>query len=174
MRATTKMIMAKRALSARLGADAAKWACAMLESGSDTPHLRMVAGTTGHENTFELDELVDRALKELNFSVPSKNTGLVLYAQELAQDYLNSGISRDELLQTICQLCIDTDYFKPLYPFYILRWAWDDLQDEDFSPHRQDVNRANFEDTLRSEIKALLETKYAEPIAPANASEPRR
>jgi hypothetical protein len=139
-----------------IGSDAPDWAVDQLVQGRDTPHLRQLAGATGTENAFELEELVDRALRELGLNIPSPERAVLAYSQELARDYLDNRIAREDLLQELCQLCIDTGYMKPLWPFYLLHWARDDLKTEVFSSHRRDATRENFDALLEAEVEKLV------------------
>jgi len=138
------MLIAKRALQRQLGSEASEWATDQLMQGRDTPHLRQLAGTTGIENRFELDELFDRVLHELDLSLPTRNQAVLIYAQELGHDYLDGKVMLDQLLEETCDLCISTDYMRELSPFYNIRGIRDDL------------TRENFEELVRAEIMTLL------------------
>lgn len=124
--------------------------------GRDTPHLRQLAGASGKENPFELEELLDRTLMELGFGLLSREQGVLAYSQELARDFLDSKIAAADLLAELEHLCVSNDYFKELYPFYMLRWAYDDLKEQNFSYYRSDANRENFDGILRTEVEKLL------------------
>ena len=87
---------------------------------------------------------------------PSRDEAIRLHACFLAQDYLAGRVARETLLLELCQLCIDTDYRGDLRPFFILRFAYWDLQEGTFAYHRHDVTRENFDEKLREEIEKLL------------------
>jgi hypothetical protein len=118
--------------------------------------LRQLAGVSGSEGQGELEDLFDRTLCELGLEKPSPEAAIGLYAQGLAREYLAGTVPQEKFLDELCQLCIDTNYRPELYPFYLLRFARQDLQEMSFSPHRHDVTRQNFEETLRKEIDTLL------------------
>ena len=157
---TTKMLIARRGMHRALGADAAEWATQQLAQVCDTPHLRQLAGTTGAENTFELEDLFDRTTRELGLSIPSPDHAIVDYARELTRDYLDQRVGREQLLHELCDLCIQTDYKKELYPFYLLRWTHDDLEEKKFSFYLRDATRDNFDSLLRAEIDNLLASEH--------------
>jgi hypothetical protein len=104
------MLIARRGMHRALGADAAEWATQQLAQGCDTPHLRQLAGTTGAENTFELEELFDRTARELGLAIPSPDDAIVDYARELTRDYLDQRVSREQLRTSfaICALAPTT------------------------------------------------------------------
>ncbi len=149
------MLIAKRSLQKQL-TGVSEWATAEIVRGLDTPHLRQLAGTTGTENPFELEELFDRTITELGIDKPSRKQAILVYAQELARDYLDGKTSKEFLLKELCQFCIATDYMRELYPFYELCWTFDDLKEQVFSFYRNDATRENFEEILGTEIEKLL------------------
>ena len=147
------MLIAKRGLQMNLGRDAQDWAIRELEAGRDSRHLRQLAGST---ETDSVEDLFDRTLRELGIgALPDRESALVLYAQELAAEYLAGRLSRESLLQELCRLCVATDYSRQLYPFYLLLWTLDDLQKQGFSFYLQDVTLENFAQVLRAEIDTL-------------------
>jgi hypothetical protein len=153
---TTEQLLVRRSLQKRLGRELADWATQQLVQGLDTPHLRQLAGVSGAEDQGELEDLFDRTSRELGLSIPSPGAAIGLYAQGLARDYRAGSITQEKFLGELCRLCIDTDYRADLYPFYLLHFAREDLQDSAASFHRRDVTRENFEQTLRQEIDTLL------------------
>jgi hypothetical protein len=154
------MLLAMRRLQRSLGIQAAEWATNQLSEGRDTRHLRQLAGTTGAENRFELEELFDRAVNELGIVVPEGDEALALYARELAQQYLDGTVSRDYLLRFLSDLCVETDYSKELYPFYLLRWTLEDLEYQGSSFYIAHATRDNFDGLLRTEIDRLLANEH--------------
>lgn len=153
---TTSMLLARLGLGKSLGTDPREWAIEQLVADRDSRHLRQLAGTTDADDSAMVADLFARALLELGFDVPDPNVALVLYAQEIAREYLAGSLPRETLLRELCSLCIATDYTRELYPFYLLRWTLDDLTDQGFSFYRQDVTTENFNDMLHAEIDALL------------------
>lgn len=155
-RKTTNYLIARLGLQRRLGREAVDWAVDQLSQGKDTPHLRQLAGMTGIENDFELDEMLYRALSELGVVIPDHDSAIIILAQELAHDYLAGGIDRQNLLKQLCDLCIETGYHDDLYPFYLLRWTDADLKGYGEAHYWKDATPENFEELLREEIRTLL------------------
>ncbi|MDR3403357.1 MAG: hypothetical protein P4L99_12740 [Chthoniobacter sp.] len=152
------MLLARLGLGKSLGADAREWAIEQMIAGRDSRNLRMLAGTIDADESGVVADLFGRALRELGIDLPDPNTALVIYAQEFAREYLAGNLPREALLSELCALCIATQYTRPLYPFYLLRWTLDDLTDQGFSFYRKDVTMENFNDVLHTEINALLST----------------
>jgi hypothetical protein len=157
---TTATLLAMRSLQRSIGAMAGEWATLQLMEGKDTPHLRQLAGATGAENRFELEELFDRTLHELGIVVPLRDEAIASWARELARDYLSGSITRRYFLHTVSDLCVEGDYSRQIFPFYLLRFTLEDLEYDGFSFHRADATKENFEDLLRSEIERLLADEH--------------
>jgi hypothetical protein len=153
---TTDRLLVRRSLGIRLGSDAADWATEQLVRGVDTPHLRQLAGETGNEDRSEMEELFDHTARELGITPPPRDEAIHLHARFLMQDYLAGRIDREALLVPLSDLCIDTDYRRDLYPFYLLRFALWDLQVDGYTFHREGVTRENFDEKLREEIDTFL------------------
>lgn len=147
-----------RALQMDLTEDAPAWACHQLEMGTDTRHLRILAGLSGSDGRGEIEDACDLALKELGIRTPPPADAARLYAVELGQEYLDGNIGKDLLLQTLCTMYIHTNFAAPLYPFYKLRWTWDDLKTQTFSFYEEKATGENFDDLLLTEIEILKKT----------------
>ena len=154
---TTNMLLAKRSLEAGINSDVVAWATDQMVNGSDSRHLRHLAGFTGQENTFEIEETFDHALNELGIRRPSSNEAILLYARELAGEFIDGVIHREHLLHELSQLYIAGDYLSILNPFYNLRWAIDDIKERGWSFYSSDATAENFDELLRAEATKLFE-----------------
>ena len=150
------MIVAKRSLQAHLGSDAADWATDQLSKGLDSPYLRQLAGFTGQENPFELEDAIDRTLGELGINTLSPGAAVELYAWELAREFKAGASSRELFLRELCHLYINTDYPRALMPFYHLRWTLDDIKEQGWSFYCHEATSENFDELLKQEIAILL------------------
>lgn len=155
---TTRYILTKFVIYNRLGKDAPDWACGRLIAGDDTPHLAMLAGMTGSENAFELEDYFRRTIHELHLQLPDNARAVLDYAQEISWLYLDARILLKPYLQEFIDLYFAEGAGPEIYPFYMLANAWDDLQFSDFS-YYYDVNRANFQEALAREINLLMAMK---------------
>lgn len=152
---TTRYILAKFVIKNRLGKDAPDWACGRLIAGDDTPHLAMLAGMSGSENAFELEDYFRRTIHELHLQLPDNARAVLDYAQEISRLYLDGQLPLKLYLQEFIELFYAEGARPEIHPFYMLANAWDDLQFSDFS-YYYDVTRENFEEALLREIHALM------------------
>ena len=161
---TTNMVLARRALQANMGKDVVDWAIHQLVLGQDTPYLRRLAGFTGREDAWEMEETIDRTLRELGLSAPDSERAASLYARELAGQFFEGAVGCEFLLRELCGLCIATGYPHNLYPFADLRWALDDLKEQGWSFYIPDATLENFDEILRARVKAFLKADEKQSI----------
>jgi hypothetical protein len=102
------------------------WAIEMLELGHETESLLVLAGLSKPTNHFETTDYLRRALRELGLDEKTESEGVFSYVK-----YYIYKISRGENirqnLKNIQFFCQSKGYEKSIYDFYLLYWAWDDL-----------------------------------------------
>lgn len=155
---TTRYILAKFVIQNRLGKDAPDWACGRLVAGDDTPHLAMLAGMTGLENAFELDDYFRRTIHELHLQLPDNSKAVIDYAQEISQSYLDGRLPLKPYLEEFIDLYFTEGAGPEIQSLYLLAWSWHDLQ-FGYDSYHYDVNRENFDEVLNREIHVLMEVK---------------
>ena len=152
---TTNMMVAKRSLHKTLES-VADWATDILVQGRDTFHIRRIAGFTGQENPFEVEETFDRALQELGIALPDDEEAAILYAQELAREFLDGIISRRLFLKKMSQHCVSSDYPWELCPLNNLRWSFEDIEQGYESHEYNGATAENFDEIFDLEVRRLL------------------
>ena len=155
---TTRYILTKFVIYNRLGKDAPDWACGRLIAGDDTPHLAMLAGMTGSENAFELEDYFRRTIHELHLQWPDNSKAVLDYAREISRLYLDGQLPMKLYLQEFIELHYAEGAGPEIYPFYMLAHAWNDFQYSEFS-YYYDVTQENFEEALLREIDQLMAGK---------------
>jgi hypothetical protein len=163
-RVTTAEILAKRALEMSCGQDCLDWAATLLIEGHDTHYLRMLAGKLPPHNHFEIAALRDRALDELGVSSVSREDAVCLYAAER----LRSAIAGETDLQTemaaLAQLCIDANYARSLFDFYLLSNASEDLETSDMQWYWPDATRSNILQIMRNRAEEFVREAETKPV----------
>jgi len=155
---STAIFLARRGLNESIGREAADWAAGQLELGFDGKYLRQLAGILGDENKFEVNELIDRCIREQNLRFPKAESVVILYAQDLCRQFGQGMIDKVYLLRRLFALCAQNGMLRELLPFYLLDCALDDLQRQQFSFYRRDITRDNFDQVLEQEIRKLMMT----------------
>jgi hypothetical protein len=124
---STSEILASKVLNRDIDEKWIDWAIDMMMVGFDTKHLVMLAGESKPFNQFELQELVNKVLKELQIGYSDKDQIIKNYAYYLIKKVLDNEIDSFEVLSILKDICIELDYDSNLYDFYSLYFAKDDL-----------------------------------------------
>ncbi len=126
------------------------WAIEMYSLGYDTPSLLKLASLDKPTNYFETVEYLKNALSELNLEIKTGEEGILSYSSYFIIQ-ISQGIKVKENLRTVYLFCQEKDYEKLLYDFYLLYWAWSDL---DYGNAHQDywpnANKENIESVVKS------------------------
>lgn len=102
------------------------WALEMLNAGFETPNLLILAGLTKPTNYFEALKYLKETLEDLNIPVKYGEEGIISYSSYFVKKVAYSK-NISENLKQLYIYCTSKDYNKIIYDFYLLYWAWDDL-----------------------------------------------
>ncbi len=139
------------------------WAVDSLVAGHDTPSLRVLAGEAAPFNQFEMGSLVDQTLDELHVRLPeTEDDAAVVCATPLVKRLASQDVETAEALSTLAQLCIERDYLRDLYCFYLLHFAFDDLQAGEHQWYWEGATRENINGIVAQEARAWVEALESE------------
>jgi len=99
------------------------WALEMMEAGFETEHLILLAGLPTHINRFQLDDMVEKALKDLSLDTMSDDEIVYGYVFYLIDQAFNSKMSTKIVLHRLRDLCREREYDNKLFNFYLLAYA---------------------------------------------------
>ncbi|MBB5034536.1 hypothetical protein [Prosthecobacter vanneervenii] len=136
--------------------DCVEWALEALCQGYDSPSLRILAGLIPPFTTFEVRDYAMKALRELDISIPVGAAAISAYAKDLVLEIVVQPSLMQEPLRLLCDLCIAEDYQQDLYDFYLLRWAYDDLQQEPVQWYWNGADRSNIHQIILERCHAWL------------------
>jgi hypothetical protein len=158
MSVSTAHLLADKALQETAGQQCVDWAIGMLEQGYESEHLIRLAGMLPLYNHFEVSSLRDRALEELQIRQSNNDSILRQYAAELLSEGLNGGRELNLAIKEVKDLYIRNG-FDPgdLKDFYLLYFAYTDLQDSDMQWYWPSGTREN--------INAIIRERAAEFVA---------
>jgi hypothetical protein len=129
------------------------WALEMMEAGFETEHLILLAGLSPHFNRFQLDDIVDKALKELSLEAKFNDEMVYGYACYLIDQALNSKMSTKLVLATLRDLCRDRDYDNKLFNFYYLANAQEELEEQGVQFYWEGANSENIDLIINTEFQ---------------------
>ena len=153
---TTARILADKALQETCGQECVDWAISMLEQGRDGHHLTMLAGMSPPFNHFELADYRDRSLRELGITDITDSAAITTYAAERLRLALAGKADLASTLRTIKDLYVGADYLRDLRDFYLLYFAYTDLQESEFQWYWPDANRENITSLIHDRAEAFL------------------
>lgn len=108
--------------------DCIDWALDALCAGEDSPSLRILAGLTPPLDSLEVRKYATQALKELGINISTGNDAIASCARVLIEEILIAPDCMEDRLSILREVYICEDYRKDLNDFYLLYWAFDDLQ----------------------------------------------
>lgn len=103
--------------------DYVEWALSELESGLDTPNLRILAGLAQPLYSVDVERYFKRTLADLKIELPSDDLFLRQYVCQLARDIVSGAMSPTEGCRKIVGLWFHLDHTPELR-------NWDVLEDD--------------------------------------------
>jgi hypothetical protein len=134
------------------------WAIEMMELGYESPTLFMLASFTKPTNYFEVIGFLKDTIEELGLEMKSGEDATLSYASYYVHQIANGQKVRENLTE-LYRFCQMRDYEQLVYDFYLLYWAWDDLdyEDTEYNYYWDGVRRNNIEATVIEEAKKWIE-----------------
>ena len=121
------------------------WAIEMLELGHETEHLLILAGLSKPTNYFETTDYLRRVLQELGLEERTGLEGMFNYCTYYILK-IAKGRNVRLNLNRIVSFCQTKCYEESIYDFYLLYWAWDDLDyGNHHPPYWPEADDANIE-----------------------------
>ena len=155
---TTTRILAEKALQKTCGQNCLDWAISMLELGYNGHYLTMLAGISPPFNHFELSDFRDRALRELKIPETNPKDSVTAYTAEILTSLLNNNARIVASLAEIKEMCIKADYQSNIYDFYLLYFAYTELQESEVQWYWPNADRKNIVDIIIQRAKEFLKS----------------
>jgi hypothetical protein len=117
----------------------------------------VLAGESAPFNQFEMAALTDKVFDELGLKPPDNATdAAVAFTSVMADLALSGETPLDTALGEVAQVCIELDYLKEIYDFYLLRFAREDLQSDEVQYYWPGGNRENIDEITRDRFASWL------------------
>lgn len=124
--ALTDKILAYKYLSDFTMDEAVDWAVEMLVKGYETPSLLILSGISKPAYIFEVETYLLNSLSELNIEFPERHKAILNYCKHFIKDIADSKNVKANLYQ-LYKVANTNDDDKSIFDFYLLYWAWSDL-----------------------------------------------
>lgn len=163
----TYKIVALEALQETDINESVDWALDMMQLGFKSPALFALAGFSKPVNYFETIACLKEALQELKLELKQGEAAIVSYASYYIHQISNQQNIRANLTQ-LFKFCQDIGYEASVYNFYLLYWAWDDLdyEENEHNNYWEGATRQNIQTIVIQQAQQWLEqykTKYTQP-----------
>lgn len=125
------------------------WAIEMFEYGYETPNLLMLAGCDKSTSYFEFKPYLENAAKELGLQMKNGDAGVISYSYYFIKEITKRKNVRSNLTE-LYKFCQQRDYEGIVYDFYLLYWAWDQIDYDDTNQNHywEGTNKENIENTV--------------------------
>jgi hypothetical protein len=121
------------------------WAMEMIFLGYDTPSLLILAGLSKPTNYFEVADYLPRVLSSLHLMQRFGDEATLSYCSYYIKKIADSFNIRNNLTQ-VYRFCIERNYENLIYDFYLLYWAWGDLDyGNEYTPYWESATRDSIE-----------------------------
>jgi hypothetical protein len=145
---STAEIVALKALNRNVDEKWVDWAVDMLVAGFDTEHLVILAGESKPYNQFQLQNLTDKVFNEMHLDYSDKDKAIKNYACYLIDKVLNNDIEILKVLNILKDICIELDYEKYLFDFYLLYFTKVDLSYSENQYYWNGATRENIDSII--------------------------
>ncbi|GAB3013906.1 hypothetical protein GCM10027051_16470 [Niabella terrae] len=160
---STYRILMKKAFNSDIDEDWAEWALEMMEAGYESGNLYILAGITKPYNQFELQELTDKVLADLNLQINDRLQTIRNYVYYIISKTINQPTSYLTTLGEIKDICIGLDMDSEYMSFYLLYFAKDDLNESENQWYWDGADRSNIDkiiyETFQKYMDKIDETK---------------
>jgi hypothetical protein len=119
------------------------WAAEAIVAGYDSQSLRILAGLEPPFDDQEINRLSNKAFIELNIVPPKRESCVPYYIAPILHQTSEGRLTQKEALVKLKDLCLATNYEKPLMDFYLLYFASSDLETSEVQWYWKGANRDN-------------------------------
>ena len=137
--------------------DYVNWAVGMLESGSDSKHLRILAGLESSTSLFETEDFFARSIKEIELFEPSREEAIRGYSVYVAGQIVRREVPAREGVKRLFQLCVACDYPGYLNNWYTLDDACHDIEYGNYPYYYPSLTKDNLQETVLGIARKFLE-----------------
>ena len=132
------------------------WAIEMMEAGFESENLYMLAGISRPFNQFELQDLTNKVLKDLQLDFSDKDLVIKNYTYYIILNSINHPEKYLVVLRELKEICLNLNLDADYMNFYLLYFAKADLIESEMQWYWDDANRDNIDDIIKSQFTEWL------------------
>lgn len=154
---STYRVLMKKAFNKDIDESWVEWALEMMEAGYESDNLYILAGITKPYNQFELQELTDKVLADLNLETSDKSLTIRIYVYYILSKTINEPSKYLETLKEVKDICIGLDMDKEYMDFYLLYFAKDDLNELENQWYWDGADRNNIDKIIKEKFQEYID-----------------
>lgn len=156
---TTYKILKEKACNADIDDSWTEWALEMIEAGYEADSLYQLAGISKPYNQFELRDLTNKVLNDLNLDYSDKRKTIKNYAYFLIKSNIENPKKYYNVLTEFRDIYYEFDMDREYQNFVLLYWAKDDLISEEVQWYWEGANKNNIDKIIEDQFKLFI-TKF--------------
>lgn len=135
---------------------AVDWAIELIQGGTETDNILMLASFSEPIGKYEICPYVTAVLNDLDLQELECNDALIAQTHFLLTKILRDEAIRENL-KSLSRVCINNDYDKRIMNFYLLYHGWGELEDIGANYYYDGVDLDNIESVLKLEAKIWID-----------------
>jgi len=152
----TYKILKEKALNSDIDENWIDWAIEMMQVGYETDSLYQLAGISKPYNQFELQDLTNKVLKDLQLDFSDKKTILKNYTYFLIKSNIDVPKNYDEVLKELKNISYELEKEIEYQSFVFLYWAKDDLKYYDHQDYWKGADKTNIDKIIKQQFELYI------------------
>lgn len=153
---STYKILKEKACNTDIDEGWTDWAIEMMEAGYEADSLYQLAGISKPFNQFELQDLTDKVLKDLQLDYSDKQKTIKNYVYFLLKYNLDNTDKYYEVLKEFRDIYYELDMDTEFQDLALLYWAKDDLINDENQHYWDGANRTNIDKIIREQFEIYI------------------
>ena len=153
---STYKILKEKASNADIGESWADWAIEMMQVGYEAESLYQLAGISKPFNQFELQDLTNKVLNDLQLDYSDKQKTIKNYIYFLLKSNLEKTDKYYEVLKEFRDIYYELDMESEFQDLALLFWAKDDLIYDENQHYWDGANRTNIDKIIREQFEIYI------------------
>lgn len=158
---STYRILKEKACNSNIDESWVDWAIEMLQAGYEVDSLYQLAGITKPFNQFELHDLTNKVLQDLQLDYSDKKGILKNYIYFLITSNIDKPNKYFEVLMEFRDIYYEMDMDSEFQDLALLYWAKDDLISSETQYYWDGANKANIDVIIKQQFE-VLKKKFEE------------
>jgi len=154
---STYKVLMKKAFNEDIDESWVEWALEMMEAGYESDNLYILAGISKPYNQFEIQELTDKVIADLNLETSDKSLTIRNYVYYILSTTINEPSKYLSTLKEVKGICIGLDMEKEYMDFYLLYFAKDDLIESENQWYWDGADRNNIDKILKEKFQEYID-----------------